>query len=402
MKGPLSHVRVLDLTRVLAGPWATQNLADMGADVIKIERPVVGDDTRSFGPPYLKDRDGKDTGESAYFISANRNKRSVCLDLKSPGGKAAVLDLAARSDVLIENYKVGALRSMGLSYEDVCTVNPSIVYCSITGFGQTGPYALLPGYDVVFQAMGGLMSITGERDGPPQKVGTAVADIVTGIYAGLAIVSALLHRERTGQGQYMELSLLDAVVSLSANQVVSWFCSQSVPRRWGNGHAHIIPYGLFDASDGPMILAIGNDEQFARFCAVSNDPRLRANPEFRSNAGRIRLRDELMPLVIDVMKKRSRSEWLALLGAAGIPCGPLNDLRQVFEDPHVRARGLKVDTPHPCGVEQSTPANPMRFSGTPVSYRRPAPLLGQHTTEVLSEVLGYDRHRIDELLGGQA
>jgi len=401
MPGPLSHIRVLDLSRVLAGPWASQNLADLGAEVIKIEQPGVGDDTRGYGPPFMKHKDGGDTRESAYFISSNRNKKSVSVDIKTPAGQEIVRTLAAKSQVFIENYKVGVLKTLGLSYADIKEINPSIIYCSITGYGQNGPLAERAGYDLVFQGMGGLMSITGERDdapgGGPQKVGIAVTDVLTGMYASLAISAAITHRERTGQGQYIDLALLDTIVAFGANQIVSWFCSGNIPRRWGNAHAQITPYGAFETSDGHMILAIGNDGQFARFCKAVGRADLASDPRFKENAQRVRNRDALVTIVTDLMRTRTRAEWNAVLTAANVPCGPINNIKEVFDEPQVQARGLRVDMEHLAGGIASVVASPMRMSATPVEYRLPPPILGQHNIEVLGGLLGYSDIDIESL-----
>ncbi|HUK05645.1 MAG TPA: CaiB/BaiF CoA-transferase family protein [Burkholderiales bacterium] len=392
MPGPLSHIRVLDLSRVLAGPWAAQNLADLGAEVIKVERPGAGDDTRGWGPPWLKDGAGKDTAESAYFLSVNRNKKSVTLDIARPEGQKIARELADKSQVLIENYKVGTLEKYGLSYERVKRSNPSIVYCSVTGFGQDGPYAPRPGYDFIFQGMGGLMSITGERDGQPgagpQKVGIAITDVLTGMYASVAILAALNHRERTGQGQYIDAALLDTIVAFNANQISSFFASGKIPMRWGNAHAQVVPYEVFPAADGHLILAVGNDSQFASFCQAAGCPELAQEARFRTMSQRIAHRAELIPLIADVMRTRSKREWIELLEAANVPCGPINNMKEVFEDAQVRHRGLRVDMPHPSGGTASVVRSPMRLSETPVEYRLAPPTLGQHNEEILKGLLG--------------
>ncbi len=392
MAGPLSHLRVLDLSRVLAGPWASQNLADLGAEVIKIERPGAGDDTRGWGPPWLKTRAGKDTAESAYYLSVNRNKKSVTVDISKPGGQAIVRELAGKCQVLIENYKVGALARYRLAYEDLRAANPGLIYCSVTGFGQDGPYAPRPGYDFIFQGMGGLMSITGERDGQPgagpQKVGIAITDVLTGMYATVAVLAAIVHRERTGEGQYIDTALLDTIVAFNANQVVSWFCSGRIPIRWGNAHAQVVPYEVFATSDGHIILAVGNDGQFERFCEVAGCPELAQEPRFKTNSARIVHRAELIPLIQEIMRTRSKREWIEALEAATVPCGPINNMKEVFEDPQVRHRGLRVDMPHPSGGAAPVVASPLRLSQTPVEYRLAPPLLGQHNEEILKGMLG--------------
>jgi len=401
MPRPLSHIRVLDLSRVLAGPWASQNLADLGAEVIKIERPGSGDDTRSWGPPFLKDKDGKDTREAAYFLSVNRGKKSVTLDISKAEGQRIARELAAKSDVLIENYKVGGLAKYGLAYEDVKKINPRIIYCSITGFGQTGPHAHRPGYDFIFQGIGGLMSITGERDGEPgggpQKVGIAVTDVLAGMYASLAITAAIAHRERTGDGQYIDIALLDSIAAFGANQILNYFTSGKVPRRYGNAHANVVPYEAFATADGHLILAVGNDSQFASFCKVAGRPELAADSRYATMPDRITNRAALIPSLREIFRGRPSGQWLADLEAANVPCGPINDYRQVFEDPQVRHRGLKVDIPHPAGVPCPTVASPMRLSETPVEYSLPPPLLGQHTREVLGDLLGMRREELDQL-----
>jgi glutaryl-CoA transferase len=392
MSRPLSHVRVLDLTRVLAGPWASQNLADLGAEVIKIERPGAGDDVRDWGPPFLRDGDGKETGESAYYLSVNRGKKSVTLDISKPEGAKIARALAAKSDVLIENYKVGGLKKYGLAYEDVIEINPKIVYCSITGFGQTGPLAHRPGYDFIFQGMGGLMSITGERDelpgGGPQKVGIAITDVLTGMYASLAVTAAIAHRERTGTGQYIDMALLDTIVAFGANQIFNWFMSGEVPKRWGNAHPNLLPYEVFTTADGHVIVGCGNNSQWASFCAAAGRPELATEERFLNMPDRIRNRAVLIPRVQKIMKERSSRDWIARLEAAGVPCGPINNYKEVFDDPQVRHRGLKVEMPHPLSGTMPGVASPMRFSETPVTYDVPPPLLGQHTREVLCGVLG--------------
>ncbi len=401
MSRPLSHIRVLDLTRVLAGPWASQNLADLGAEVIKIERPGSGDDTRDWGPPFLKDEGGNETHESAYFLSVNRGKKSVTLDIARPEGQRIARELALKSDVVIENYKVGGLARYGLAYTDLKQIHPKIVYCSVTGFGQTGPYAQRPGYDFIFQGMGGLMSITGERDdlpgGGPQKVGIAITDVLTGMYAALAITAALAHRERTGEGQYIDVALLDTIVAFGANQIFNYFTSGKVPGRYGNAHANLLPYEVFATADGHVILAVGNDSQFASFCKVAGRPELADDSRYATMPDRIRNRATLIPLVREMIGKRPSRQWIAELEAANVPCGPINDYREVFEDPQVRHRGLKIEIPHPAGVPCPTVASPMRFSKTPVEYTVPPPSLGEHTREVLGSLLGLGNGEIDRL-----
>ncbi len=394
----LDGVRVLDLSRVLAGPWCTQTLADLGADVIKIERPASGghpggDDTRAWGPPFLKDRQGRDTAESAYFLGANRNKRSVTVDISRPEGQALILKLADRSDVLVENHKVGDMARYGLDAETLRARCPRLIYCSITGFGQTGPYRNRAGYDYAIQGLGGLMSVTGERDdragGGPQKVGVAVADLFTGMYATVAILAALRHRDTTGAGQVIDMALLDAQVAMLANLGANYLVSGKVPGRVGNAHMNIVPYQVFEVADGHLILAVGNDAQFERFCGVAGCPELVADPRFASNADRVRHRDVLVPLLAAQLLQRPRADWLAALEGAKVPCGPINDLAEVFADPQVQARGMAQTLAHPHRDRLELVASPMRLSATPVTCRRPPPLLGEHTDEVLAEV-GFD------------
>ena len=393
MSRPLSHIRVLDLTRILAGPWATQNLADLGAEVIKIERPGGGDDTRAWGPPFLKNKDGSSSGESAYYLSVNRGKKSVTLDIATAEGQRIARDLAAKCDVLVENYKVGGLKKYGLDYASLHKVNPGLIYCSVTGFGQDGPYSARPGYDFIFQGMGGLMSITGERDdlpgGGPQNAGIAVTDVLTGLYACIAINAAIVHRERTGQGQHIDMALMDTLVAFNANQILNYWCSDNIPKRWGNAHINICPYQVFAVSDGHLILAVGNDSQFRSFCKASVREELADDPRFRTNPDRLGHREELVQIVQEIMRTRSKHDWIVALEAASVPCGPINNMQEVFENPQVQHRGMRVEIPHPAGSVPSV-ASPMRFSETPVTYEVPPPLLGQHTEAVLGELLGLD------------
>jgi crotonobetainyl-CoA:carnitine CoA-transferase CaiB-like acyl-CoA transferase len=390
--GALSHLRVLDLSRVLAGPWASQVLADLGAEVIKVERPGEGDESRGWGPPWLRDLHGAETAESAYFASANRGKRSITVDLGRPEGREIVRRLAERSDVLIENFKVGALARHGLAYEDLAPRNPGLVYCSITGFGQTGPYRSRPGYDFMIQAMGGLMSVTGEPDGVPGggpvKVGVAITDLLTGMYAATAVLAALAHRDRTGAGQRIDLALLDVQVAMLANQAESYLVSGRAPGRLGNAHPSIVPYQAFATADGHLVLAVGNDGQFARLCEVAGRPELAADPRFATNAARVRSRAELVAALRPLLAARPTREWVAALERAGVPCGPINDLAEVFEDPQVVHRGLRVEAPHPVAGAVPMVASPIRLSATPVAHDAAPPTLGQHTREVLVEVLG--------------
>ena len=401
MPGPLSHIRVLDLSRVLAGPWAAQNLADLGAEVIKVERPGAGDDTRGWGPPWIKDGAGGDTHESAYFASVNRNKKSITLDIGKPDGQAIARELAAKCDVLIENYKVGTLARYGLGWEQLHPANPRLVYCSVTGFGQDGPHAHRPGYDFIFQGMGGLMSITGERDGQPgagpQKVGIAITDVLTGMYASLAITAALAHRDISGKGQYIDCALLDTIVAFNANQIVSFFASGKIPIRWGNAHPQVVPYEAFATSDGHIILAVGNDGQFKRFCKVADCPELAEEKRFATNSQRIVHRAELIPIIAGIIRTRSKHEWLAALEAADVPCGPINNMQEVFEDPQVQHRKLRVDMPHAAGGVASVVASPMRLSETPVEYRLAPPLLGQHNYEIYCGLLGKSAAEMERL-----
>jgi glutaryl-CoA transferase len=395
---PLDGIKVLDLSRVLAGPWCTQLLADLGADVIKIEKPGSGDDTRHWGPPWHGDGDER---VAAYFLSANRGKRSAAIDFSRSEGAALVRRLAADADVVVENFKVGGLRKFGLDSDALRKADPRLIYASITGFGQDGPYADRAGYDYIIQGMGGLMSITGERDdragGGPQRVGIAVTDVITGMYAGLAIAAAIAHRERSGEGQLIDLALFDSIVAFCSNQVLGYWCSGRVPVRHGNAHPNIVPYEVFPAADRPIILAVGNDGQFAAFCRVAGRPDLASDPRFRTNPDRVRNRATLVPMVAEIVRARPAGEWVRALAEAGVPCGPVNDLAQVFEDPQAVHRGLKVEIPHPAGVPCPTVASPMRFSATPVGYGAPPPLLGQHTREVLEELLGLSRAQIDTL-----
>ncbi|MGZ5085897.1 MAG: CaiB/BaiF CoA transferase family protein [Usitatibacter sp.] len=397
----LEGVRVLDLTRVLAGPWATQNLADLGAEVIKVERPGQGDDTRRWGPPFLRDREGRDTSDAAYYLACNRGKKSVTLDLASAEGRALARSLAMKCDVLVENFKVGDLARYGLDYDSLAGDNPRLVYCSITGFGQDGPYRDRPGYDFMVQGLGGLMSVTGERDdlpgGGPQKVGVAVSDLFTGMYSTSAILAALLHRERSGRGQRIDMALLDVQVAMLANLSSAYFCSGEVPRRMGNAHQAIVPYHVFRASDGFLVVAVGNDTQFAEFCEVIGAPRWAHDERFATNPQRVRHRDLLVGMIGERMLARTAREWLAALEPSGVPCGPINDLAQVFADPQVRHRGLQVKALHPAAGEVAMVASPMRFSETPIAHDRAPPLLGEHTDEVLKAVLGLDAAEIARL-----
>ncbi|MEY2782004.1 MAG: Succinyl-CoA:(R)-benzylsuccinate CoA-transferase subunit BbsF [Pseudomonadota bacterium] len=397
----LDGIRVLDLSRVLAGPWCTQTLADLGADVIKIERPGSGDDTRTWGPPFLKDAQGQDTAEAAYYLGANRNKRSVTCDIAHSDGQALIRALVKHCDVFVENFKVGDMARYGLDYASLSAINPKLVYCSVTGFGQTGPYRERAGYDYAVQGMGGLMSVTGERDdlgGGPQKVGVAVADLFTGMYATVAILAALRHAERTGEGQQVDMALLDTQVAMLANLGSNYLVSGKVPGRAGNAHQNIVPYQVFEvmAADGAppeqrdhLILAVGNDGQFAKFCAVAGHPEWAQNPRYAQNADRVRHRAELVPLLEAVMKTRNKATWLAALEAAKVPCGAINTLGEVFADPQIQERGMVTTWEHPIQPGLKLVSSPIKMSQTPVRQDLPPPLLGQHTEEVLSEVLGW-------------
>lgn len=384
----LDGIRILDLSRVLAGPWCTQTLADLGADVIKIERPGTGDDTRTWGPPFLQDSTGADTAEAAYYLGTNRNKRSLTCDIAKPEGQALIRELVAHCDVFVENFKVGDMARYGLDYASLKLLNPRLVYCSVTGFGQTGPYAERAGYDYAIQGMGGLMSVTGERDdigGGPQKVGVAVSDLMTGMYATVAILAALRHAEKTGEGQQVDMALLDTQVAMLANLGANYLVSGKVPGRAGNAHQNIVPYQVFEASDGHLILAVGNDGQFAKFAEIAGRPDWAADARFARNADRVRHRELLVPEIAAVIQTRPRQTWLSALEAAKVPCGAINNLAEVFADPQVQARGMTVPMDHPLSDSLRLVASPIKLSATPVSYRRPPPLLGQHSQEILAE-----------------
>ena len=401
MSGALSHIRVLDLSRVLAGPWAGQVLADLGAEVIKVERPGVGDDTRHWGPPYLKDAEGKDTSEAAYFLTANRNKQSLTIDFTQPEGQRIVRELAAQCDVVLENFKVGGLAAYGLDYASLKALNPRLIYCSITGFGQDGPYAKRAGYDFMVQGLGGLMSLTGRADeeegAGPMKVGVALTDILTGLYASVGVLAALNHREQTGIGQHVDLALLDVQVACLANQAMNYLTTGVPPKRLGNAHPNIVPYQDFPTADGDIILAVGNDSQFRKFCEVAGCTELADDPRFASNKARVANREMLVPMLRQTTVFKTTGEWISLLEQAGVPCGPINNLAQVFEDAQVKARGLRLDLPHALGCLAPQVASPIRLSATPVEYRHAPPLLGQHTEQVLQSLLGMSLERIGEL-----
>ncbi|MDR2853538.1 MAG: CoA transferase [Burkholderiaceae bacterium] len=400
--GALHGVRVLDLSRVLAGPWATQTLGDLGAQIIKVERPGNGDDSRAWGPPFLKDAAGKNTRDAAYYLCANRNKQSIAIDIAQPEGQALVRELAAQCDVLIENFKVGGLKHYGLDYESVRAINPRIIYCSITGFGQNGPYAQRPGYDFLIQGMGGLMSVTGRADGEPgagpAKVGVALTDILTGLYATIAIQAALRARETTGEGQRIDLALLDVLVACMANQGMNYLYSGQAPRRIGNGHPNIAPYQDFPTADGYMILAVGNDDQFARFCAAAGHPQWAEDERFKHSAARVQNRSVLIPALCEVTVTRTTREWIALLEQANVPCGPINTLADVFDDPQVQARGLRIEVEHPNSGPIPLVASPIRLSATPVRYDKAPPMLGQDTVAVATQWLGLSPERIKALM----
>jgi len=401
MAGPLAHVRVLDLSRVLAGPWAGQNLADLGAEVIKVERPKVGDDSRTYGPPWIKDRDGKDTRDSAYFTCANRGKKSVTVNLASAQGQALVRSLAAKCDVLLENYKFGDLARYGLGYEDLKKVNPRLIYCSVTGFGQTGPYRERPGFDFMIQGMGGMMSVTGEPDGVPgggpQRAGVPVADIITGMYASIAVCAALAHRAETGVGQHLDLALLDSQIALLAYQNTNYFATGVPPKRIGNLHPNIVPYQPFRTRDGEVIVACGNDNLYRKLCDAAGCGALATDGRFATNGKRVENRVELTRLLQEVFSKRSTKDWVDVLEAAGVPNGPINNVAQVFEEPQVKARNVRQELDHPLAGKVPTVASPMRFSGTPLEFKLAPPLLGQHTDEVLKGLLGKSDEEISSL-----
>jgi len=392
MAGPLGHVRVLELSRVLAGPWATQTLADLGASVIKVEKPGAGDDTRTYAPPYAATSDGRQSTESAYFLSTNRGKRSVTIDFIHPEGQKLVRALAAKSDVVIENFKVDGLAKYGLDYTSLHALNPGLIYCSITGFGQTGPYRHRPGYDFMIQGIGGLMSITGEPDnrsgGGPMKVGVAVADVFTGLYATIGILGALAHRDRTGAGQHIDLALLDTQVAVLANQAMNYLVSGVAPQRLGNAHPNIVPYQVFSASDGHIIVAVGNETQYARMCEVIGRSDLARDERFATNAARVNHREELVAILQSAFAGQTMRQWLDALERVGVPCGPINTVADVFADPQVRARGLRLDLPHPAIGSVPSVANPIKYSETPIAYRSAPPMLGADTDEILRDMLG--------------
>ena len=399
--GPLSGIRVLDMSRILAGPWVGQLLADLGAEVIKIERPGKGDDTRAWGPPFVKDREGKDTSDAAYFMCANRGKQSLTLDISRAEGQQIIRELAQKSDVLIENYKVGDLQRYGLDYDTLSVLNPRLVYCSITGFGHSGPYRDRAGYDFMIQGMGGIMSITGERDdlpgGGPQKVGVAIADLMTGMYSTVGIVSALHERHTSGRGQHIDMALLDTQVAWLANQNANYLIGNEVPKRMGNAHPNVMPYQTFRTEDGDIIIATGNDGQFQRLCVAAGIPEVGTDARYASNALRIKNRDTCTATLAAEMKKKTTAEWVAQLETIGVPCGPINQLDQVYNDPQVQHRGMKIDVPHPLAGTVPLVANPIKFSRTPIEYEMPPPMVGEHVDAVLRDVLGKSAEQIAAL-----
>ena len=401
MTQPLDHLRVLDMSRILAGPWCGQTFADLGAEVIKIERPGVGDDTRSWGPPFLKDKDGNETDDAAYFLSANRGKKSVTVDITTPEGQGLIRNLALECDVLLENYKVGGLKKYSLDYESLSKLNPRLVYCSITGFGQTGPYSPRAGYDFLIQAMGGLMSVTGEAEGMPgggpQKIGVALSDILTGLYTTIGALSALAYRDKTGRGQHVDMALLDVTIAATANQAMNYLVTGNAPAMMGNAHPNIVPYEAYKAADHYIILATGNDGQYQRFCSVAGRPDLATDERFATNRARVGNRAVLGPILNEIIAAKPRAFWLEELERVGVPCGPINNLEQVFDDNHVQARGARQEVEHSVGGSIPTVANPIRFSESPIEYDQPPPLLGQHTDDVLAEMLGLDTAAIDRL-----
>ena len=398
-QSPLEGVRIFDLTRILAGPTCTQLLGDLGADVIKVEKPGVGDDTRTWGPPYVKGPDGQDTNESAYYLSANRNKRSITLDLQTPSGIALAKKLISKCDVLIENFKVGGLSKLGLGYEDIKQEFPSLVYCSVTGFGQTGPYASRAGYDFLAQGLGGIMSITGDPDGEPMKVGVGIADVMTGMYAATAILAALRHKDATGEGQHIDTCLLDTQVSWLINEGTNYLVSGKIPKKLGNEHPNIVPYKVFATSDGHVILAVGNDRQFQDWCTAAGAHDLKNNPLYATNPLRIANRETLYQAMPSFMENKTTEEWLTELGELNVPCSPVNNIKQVFDDYHVQHRGMRIEMDHHAAGSGKVPliGNPVKMSGTPPQYRLAPPTLGQHTEEVLEELLDYNEEQIQSL-----
>ena len=386
----LSGVKVLDLSRILAGPSAAQLLGDLGADVVKVEKPGEGDDTRKWGPPFVEDADGQPTSESAYYLCANRNKRSIEIDIASAEGQKLIMRLLENADILVENYKVGGLSSYGLAYEQIKERFPRLVYCSITGFGQTGPYATRAGYDFLIQGMGGIMSLTGEPEGQPMKVGVGIADVMTGMYATVGILAALRHRDQTGKGQQIDVSLLDTQVAWLINAGTSYLNAKETPVRLGNGHPNIVPYQVFPTADDPIIIAAGNDSQFKKLCHIADIASVAEDPQYATNVSRVMNRQAVVEIVTAALRKKSRAHWLAACEKVGVPCGPVNNLEQVFDDPHLQHRGAEVRMPHPLAGsgEVSLIANPLKLSETPVQYRHTPPIRNQHEQEILRDWLG--------------
>ncbi|MFT5221535.1 MAG: crotonobetainyl-CoA:carnitine CoA-transferase CaiB-like acyl-CoA transferase [Planctomycetota bacterium] len=401
MASALEGIRVVDLSRILAGPWCSQTLADLGAEVIKIEKPGCGDDTRGWGPPFMPDADQQASTEAAYFHSANRGKQSVAIDIACAEGQALIVELVKLSDVLIENFKVGGLKKYGLDYDRLSAVNPGLVYCSITGFGQTGPYAERAGYDFMIQAMGGMMSVTGEADGQPMKIGVALADVMTGLYAANAIQAALIHRNNSGEGQYIDMALLDVQVATLANQAMNYLASGVNPVKLGNSHPNIVPYQAFQTSDGYIILAIGNDAQFGRFCELAKQldgqADLASDQRFSKNSSRVQHRQILVPIVINIMLLQTSEWWLEQLNSKGIPCGPINNIDQVFADPQVQHREMELELDHSTLGRVASVANPIKMSKTPVGSKRAPPTLGEHTDSILKSMLACDEETLQQL-----
>ena len=385
MQAALSHLKVLDLSRILAGPWASQTLADFGAQVIKVERPDAGDDTRTWGPPFMKDDNGKDTNESAYFMAANRGKESVCIDITTKKGQQQIRQLAEQCDVVLENFKVGGAAKYGLDYESLSKINPRLIYCSITGFGQTGPYKERPGYDFLVQAMGGLMSVTGDRQSGPQKVGVALTDVMTGLYATVGILTAVAEREKSGLGQHVDLALLDVTAATLANQATNYLVGGKVPTGLGNAHPNIVPYQSFETLDGHCIVAVGNDGQFQRFCDVIGLPGLALDENYQTNKQRVINREKLTPILQKQLLLKNRDDWLMAFEKATVPAGPINNVKETFENPQILARDMRVNIEHPLSKKLELPGNPIKLSRTPVQYNKPPPLLGEHTQQVLKE-----------------
>jgi len=395
---PLNDIKVLDVSRILAGPSCTQLLGDYGADIVKVERPGTGDDTRKWGPPYVTDEAGKESTESAYYLSANRNKRSITIDMSKPEGQELVRKLAVESDIFIENFKVGGAKKLGIDYDTLKAINPRLIYCSITGFGQTGPYAPRPGYDFMIQSMGGIMSLTGPTDGDPFKVGVGIADLMCGMYACSAILSAMHHREKSGKGQYIDVALFDSQIAWLVNSAQNYLTSGKEPQRYGNGHPSIVPYEIFPSSDGHFALAVGNDGQFKALCRVIGHPEIAEDEKYSTNRHRVHNRKQLISILRKILVEQTTDHWLEKCEANGIPSSPVNSVKQVFDDPQVAARDMKISMPHPDagGLDIDLIGNPVKFSETPVSYRRAPPKMGQHTDEILQEVLGLSEIEIQK------